>query len=162
MAQTATLRIRLREGVDIRLVDEEMDPAEDAVRDDSTTLATIDGKPLTWGEMRMALRAPQYSGSADVRREALNKQIDTRIMSRKAREVGLAEDPAYLVRIDEFRKTRLINHHRLGLVNDMEPTDEEIARSIEGNLCRCTGYVKIQQAIRSAAANMDAAAEEAS
>lgn len=32
-----------------------------------------------------------------------------------------------------------------------DPTDEEIARSIEGNLCRCTGYVKIQQAIRSAA-----------
>lgn len=31
------------------------------------------------------------------------------------------------------------------------PTDEQIARCIEGNLCRCTGYVKIQQAIRSAA-----------
>ena len=32
------------------------------------------------------------------------------------------------------------------------PTDGEIARSIEGNLCRCTGYVKIQDAIRRAAA----------
>ena len=32
-----------------------------------------------------------------------------------------------------------------------QPTDEQIARCIEGNLCRCTGYVKIQQAIRSAA-----------
>jgi len=32
------------------------------------------------------------------------------------------------------------------------PTDDEIARSIEGNLCRCTGYVKIQDAIRAAAA----------
>jgi carbon-monoxide dehydrogenase small subunit len=31
------------------------------------------------------------------------------------------------------------------------PTDEEIARSVEGNLCRCTGYVKILEAIRSAA-----------
>ncbi|UCF69361.1 MAG: (2Fe-2S)-binding protein [Acidobacteriota bacterium] len=31
------------------------------------------------------------------------------------------------------------------------PSDDEIARSIEGNLCRCTGYVKIQQAIRAAA-----------
>ena len=28
------------------------------------------------------------------------------------------------------------------------PTDEQSARSIEGNLCRCTGYVKIQEAIR--------------
>jgi len=32
------------------------------------------------------------------------------------------------------------------------PTDEQIARCIEGNLCRCTGYVKIQDAIRVAAA----------
>lgn len=31
------------------------------------------------------------------------------------------------------------------------PTDEQIARAIEGNLCRCTGYVNIQRAIRSAA-----------
>jgi len=31
------------------------------------------------------------------------------------------------------------------------PTDAEVARSIEGNLCRCTGYVKIQDAIRAAA-----------
>jgi carbon-monoxide dehydrogenase small subunit len=37
------------------------------------------------------------------------------------------------------------------------PTEEQIARSIEGNLCRCTGYVKIQEAIRSAAASLAAA-----
>jgi carbon-monoxide dehydrogenase small subunit len=32
-----------------------------------------------------------------------------------------------------------------------DPTEVEIARSVEGNLCRCTGYVKIRDAIRSAA-----------
>jgi carbon-monoxide dehydrogenase small subunit len=32
-----------------------------------------------------------------------------------------------------------------------EPSDDEIKDSIEGNLCRCTGYVKIIEAIRSAA-----------
>jgi carbon-monoxide dehydrogenase small subunit len=31
------------------------------------------------------------------------------------------------------------------------PSEAEIARAIEGNLCRCTGYVKIQDAIRAAA-----------
>jgi len=31
-----------------------------------------------------------------------------------------------------------------------DPSADEIARSIEGNLCRCTGYVKIQDAIRNA------------
>jgi carbon-monoxide dehydrogenase small subunit len=29
------------------------------------------------------------------------------------------------------------------------PTDEEIKTAISGNLCRCTGYVQIVDAIRS-------------
>ena len=33
-----------------------------------------------------------------------------------------------------------------------DPDDIQIARSIEGNLCRCTGYVKIVDAIKRAAA----------
>jgi UDP-N-acetylglucosamine 1-carboxyvinyltransferase len=40
------------------------------------------------------------------------------------------------------------------------PTDEQIARSIEGNICRCTGYVKIQEAIKDAAEELSAAVEE--
>jgi len=32
-----------------------------------------------------------------------------------------------------------------------DPTDEEIRRGLSGNLCRCTGYVQIFAAIRSAA-----------
>ncbi len=31
------------------------------------------------------------------------------------------------------------------------PNDRQIARSVEGNLCRCTGYTKIIEAIRNAA-----------
>jgi len=31
------------------------------------------------------------------------------------------------------------------------PTDEEIALGLAGNLCRCTGYVKIFRAVRKAA-----------
>jgi carbon-monoxide dehydrogenase small subunit len=31
------------------------------------------------------------------------------------------------------------------------PTEADIARAVEGNLCRCTGYVKISDAIRTAA-----------
>ena len=37
------------------------------------------------------------------------------------------------------------------LDHNPHPSEHEIARSIEGNLCRCTGYVKIQEAIHRAA-----------
>jgi carbon-monoxide dehydrogenase small subunit len=35
-----------------------------------------------------------------------------------------------------------------------DPSDEEIMEAIEGNLCRCTGYYKIVQAIRDAAGKL--------
>jgi len=34
------------------------------------------------------------------------------------------------------------------------PTEEEIAVNMAGNLCRCTGYVKIIQAVQKAAGKM--------
>jgi carbon-monoxide dehydrogenase small subunit len=37
------------------------------------------------------------------------------------------------------------------LQTNPDPTDEEIKQALEGNLCRCTGYVNIVEAIRWAA-----------
>ena len=37
------------------------------------------------------------------------------------------------------------------LMQNPTPTEAEIKRAISGNLCRCTGYVNIVQAVRSAA-----------
>ena len=37
------------------------------------------------------------------------------------------------------------------LDNNPEPTEAEIRRAIQGNICRCTGYVNIVEAIASAA-----------
>jgi carbon-monoxide dehydrogenase small subunit len=37
------------------------------------------------------------------------------------------------------------------LQNNPNPTEDEIRRGISGNLCRCTGYVKIVEAIQYAA-----------
>ena len=37
------------------------------------------------------------------------------------------------------------------LDENQSPTDEEIKESIAGNLCRCTGYVKIIEAVKAAA-----------
>ncbi len=40
------------------------------------------------------------------------------------------------------------------LKKNPDPTEEEIRRGISGNLCRCTGYVKIVEAIQYAAEKM--------
>ena len=37
------------------------------------------------------------------------------------------------------------------LDENQSPTDEEIKESVAGNLCRCTGYVKIIEAVKAAA-----------
>ena len=40
------------------------------------------------------------------------------------------------------------------LQKNPNPTEEEIRRGISGNLCRCTGYVKIVEAVQYAAEKM--------
>ncbi len=40
------------------------------------------------------------------------------------------------------------------LQRNPDPTDQEIRRGIEGNLCRCTGYVNIVKSIKAAAKKM--------
>lgn len=40
------------------------------------------------------------------------------------------------------------------LQRNPRPTREEIAEALDGNLCRCTGYVKIVEAVYQAAAEM--------
>ena len=47
------------------------------------------------------------------------------------------------------------------LARNPDPTEEEIRWGISGNLCRCTGYNKIVEAIQHAAAKMREAGEEA-
>jgi len=47
------------------------------------------------------------------------------------------------------------------LDEEPDPSREEIREALEGNLCRCTGYQNIVNAVESAAAEMSAAVEPA-
>ena len=47
----------------------------------------------------------------------------------------------------------ILASHEL-LRNNPKPSDEDIRRGLEGNLCRCTGYQNIVRAVREAAAVM--------
>jgi aerobic carbon-monoxide dehydrogenase small subunit len=42
-----------------------------------------------------------------------------------------------------------------------DPTEAEIRRGLEGNLCRCAGYVNIVRAVQTAAASMRETARSA-
>jgi carbon-monoxide dehydrogenase small subunit len=42
------------------------------------------------------------------------------------------------------------------LARTPQPSDDEIRHALEGNLCRCTGYVNIVEAVRRAASEMAA------
>jgi aerobic carbon-monoxide dehydrogenase small subunit len=47
------------------------------------------------------------------------------------------------------------------LSENPSPTDDEIRKGLEGNLCRCTGYVNIIKSVRSAAKTMGGSASRA-
>jgi len=47
------------------------------------------------------------------------------------------------------------------LRREPDPSREAIAQALSGNLCRCTGYTKIVEAVERAAATLRAAGEEA-
>jgi len=49
-----------------------------------------------------------------------------------------------------FCSPGMIMTSRALLNKDPHPSDEDIKRGLSGNLCRCTGYVKIIEAVRNA------------
>ncbi len=122
----ATLRERLRQGVEVTVFEEQIDPAGDGGRKSSEVVASIDGEPVVWGEVRQLL-APSVESTADnSRRERLDGFIDTRIMTNKARAAGMLQDLAVQQRLNEFRKTRLVKLRRAQLSEAEIPTEAEL------------------------------------
>jgi hypothetical protein len=103
------------------------------VRDAVDVVASIDGSTISWQEVRVPLSTPRNSGSIENRLQALNKLIDVQLMSLKARQTGLEQDPVYRARTNEYKKTHLINIHRDALFRDWEPSDKALREYYQAN-----------------------------
>jgi len=131
--RTANMRERLREGHEAAINVTDLDPADDQIRSDSDVVAELDGVNITWVEVKPSLQRAHTLQSTPARVEALEKIIDKRIMTQKAKEVGLENDLVYQARVGEFSKTSLINLHRGRLIESWEPTEQEIIDFYEAN-----------------------------
>jgi peptidyl-prolyl cis-trans isomerase C len=139
--RTATMQVRLREGVEVVIDEKNLKPAGDAERDDAVVVASIDDEAVRWGAVKELLsgqskRAAQAEFHLDEDKEratALNGYIDARIMAKKGRAAGLEQDPVYQRRVKEYSKNHLTNLHRERLVKSMEPTDAELWDYFEEN-----------------------------
>ncbi len=85
---------------------------------------------------------------------------------------GLAPDPETLSILQDcfweahalqcgFCTSGMLIAARALLIRTLTPSEEEIREAIEGNLCRCTGYKQIVEAIKLAAERMRQANENA-
>lgn len=131
--RTSTMRERLREGHKSVIKVSDLDPGDDQVRSDDDVLAELDGVSITWGEVRPSLQRAHTMNSTQARIEALENIIDTRIMTQKAKQAGLEQDPVYQARNGEFSKTRLINIHRGHVLESMEPSSDEVEAYFDAN-----------------------------
>jgi parvulin-like peptidyl-prolyl isomerase len=130
----ATLRERLREGVEITIDAGVTNPDKDAARSDGDVVATLGGEQVTWGEIRPLMRgadhraslAEFYIDSSEERMKRLQQHLDNRLLVSKARAAGLDRDPEFARRTAEYRKTRLINVHREQLLQSWKPSDDEL------------------------------------
>ena len=129
-----TLRERLRDGVEITIDTNVADPANDRERSVTDIIATVGKEKISWGDLETVMRGADYRASlaeffVDVEEERmvrLQEYIDNKLMVSKARAAGMEQTPEFARRTAEYQKTRLINVHRDGLINDWLPTDDEL------------------------------------
>ena len=130
----ATLHDRLRADIDVVINDRVLSSAYDTQRSDAEIVATFDNHRINWSQVKDMMRgadpgagpAAFYIGDDEERRKRLEQFIDNAIMTLKGYAAGLENDPSYIQRSKEFRKTRLINEHRNGLIHSWNPSDHEL------------------------------------
>jgi len=156
-ARRVEQRDKLREGIDIKIYQENFQLEGDDERSDDVVLALAGEEKISWGEVggiliaagAAALHKDLLAMEMDARLDALQRQIDTRLMAQKARAEGLDKDPVYQARLNEYKRTRLINFHRANLARDMRPTDDELEAFFKANqhLITVPEFRKVQMAV---------------
>lgn len=137
-ARKAGQRERLREGIQVSVDEVQLDPEQDGTRETAAVVARVDQEAVTWGDVRALMFTPKGADTLENRMVVLNDFIDRRIMLQKARAANLEADPKFQERLNEFRKLRLINMHRGQLVEELEPTDDEIRAYFDKHRDRIT------------------------
>jgi carbon-monoxide dehydrogenase small subunit len=85
--------------------------------------------------------APQIDGHAITTIEGLSKDMQLDVIQQAFIESGAVQCG--------FCTPGMVLTAKALLSRNPNPTDTEIRTAISGNLCRCTGYIKIIDAIRS-------------
>lgn len=134
----SSMRERLRADVDININEEILDPANDDERLDNETIASMsdglnkitvvwsDIKAMMTGADKRATNAAFYLDNEEERLKRLDTVIDNLVMADKGRKAGLEHDETFVKRTVEYRKTRLVNIHRSGLIHSWAPSEDTL------------------------------------
>ncbi len=136
-----SLRDRIREGVDVVIKDKVLAAEYDNKRSDADVVATYDSHRVSWSQVRElmqnASRNPTQTGiyitDNEERKRRLDGHLDNAIMALKGRAAGLENDPVYIKRTTEYRKARLVNEHRNGLLHSWNPDQDQLQAFFDSN-----------------------------
>ncbi len=137
----STLRERLRENVKVVINEKVLASEYDDKRSDADMVASYDNHRVSWSQVKgIMLNANRGASPADYyvrineeRITRLQQYIDNAIMALKGRAAGLENDPIFIKRSTEYRKARLINEHRNGLIHRWNPSDDELKSYMNEN-----------------------------
>lgn len=142
----AALRDRIRENVDVVIREDILNAEYDTLRSEADVVASYDTHRVTWSQVKdlMLDAGSNPSGAGGYvtdnaeRRTRLEQHIDNAIMALKGRAAGLENDPVFAKQVAEYRKARLINEHRNGLMHSWNPDEETLRVYFDNNSAKFT------------------------
>ncbi len=134
-ARNEGMRQKIRQGASVTVVSKELEPAGDSARKASAIVAKVNNEEIHWGEVKALMTSTSTAGKDPLKQRlnALDVVIDERIMTAKAREMGLEKDPVFQARVNEFKKTSLVSMHQGILFKKFTPQDAEVRSYYEKN-----------------------------